>query len=1739
MTVKFTENLFSNTYKDDFADSNNYHRILFNSGRALQARELTQMQSIIQKEIATFGRNIFKEGANVLPSGVTLNTRYEFIKLDTSTNALPANTASMIGAEFEGDDSGIKVIILEVVPATATDPATLYVRYTDTTGGASGAAPIRMTAGEDMIAGAIGVTLTVQTTNTTNNPAVGVGSKISVDKGSFFTQGHFVFVAKQSQIIGKYTSLPTTVVGFRVDQDIVTADDTESLFDNQGSTPNRSAPGADRYRISLKLIEQQNVDSDENFVYFCRVINGNVFDVVQGNDQYAAIEDRMALRTNELHGDFIINPFLLNYEADSEDTHLVAVLSPGLAYVNGYRVNRDYATRIRVPRAQETATINNEVSAASYGNYIDVVDLKGLPNINVFQQRNLRDAVDFGGSTIGTCRIRAIESMPGNEYRLYIFDVVMNDGQIFGDVKSIGGSILDYANLQLENSQGVLKDVSNNNLLFGLPRTRPKLLSDISLEVQRRFNASLDPSGAATLTLTGTGETFANTNDWLVAVDSNGSLIQGDVSISGAGTQSASITGGPTNTNIEIIAKVNKGSGSVRTKTLVEATVAGVVESDGSGTKFLALNKPDLFKLDRLRDSDSDGDNRLQDFIVDNGQRDNWYGPARLILKGDKQAPSGDLFARFRYFTHGASGDFFSANSYAGQVPYGQIPTHTLKDGNTVDLRDVLDFRPRKTDRDSDFTGGTARINELPETTDLITADIDYYLPRYDRYVVDQDGNLKAKLGRSDFDPKFPSISTNELNIVNVKMDAFTIDDSDIETQVLDTKKYSMSDIGAMEQKLDDLYELTTLSLLETNLSNLDVLDSIGNDRTKSGFLVDNFQDQQATSFDNVEYRASIDPQNKLLRPAFTEEAVRLFYDSDLSTNTILKGDNIYMKYDEVGYIDQLQVSGTMNINPFNVITNIGVLELSPASDEWRETRYTGARTVSGGTVNSFSGNQATLFNSSQWNWAGTQVGAARTQGLGSSSSTSSQSFVGQGSAGNWRATAVRTVSSTVTTTRTAVARVASFSTIRRVVGDRVVDVALIPFMRTRRVSFKAEGLKPNTRVWPFFDGTDVSNWVRSDTFTRVAVTNEELGNRFDRATGHPEGATTLFTDDEGKVEGNFIIPNTNTLRFRTGTREFKLLDISSNDEESATSIGIAAFVSSGVLETRQQTIQSTRVRNVVTGTSSSSRTTGRSSSLSTTSWNVATGERRVNGVQVVPPRTVRQVDPLAQSFFIPDQDGVFLTKVDIFFQTKDDTIPVQLQLRPMVNGHPSSDDIIPGSIVFKSPNGITTSSDASAATSFVFEEPVYLLPYQEYAVVLIAETDNYNVYVAEGGEFILNSTEKRITSQPSLGSLFKSQNTSTWTADQTRDMMFKLYRADFRSNTVSTATLRNASVPRRLLPEDPIKTQAGSFNLTVNHPDHGFIAGDNVSIVGLDSDLTYGSLKGTSFMGTRAIISTDNDFFVIPGDSNAPTDTVVGGFAVQSTQNIPFEEVWPYLETNLPQSTSIAAEGKFVSGKSTAGTEVQYTQDNTFFPLSLKARNQFLTPRVLMNDDIETAELPVGEKSATIQVDVQSSSSYVSPVIDMQRASLWLTHNRIDNQAASAATNFNVPLTYVAETDKTGGTSLSKHITRAVTLQTKAVGLKLILAANRPAEADFKVYYKAINDDELFDETNWTEVVRQVNLPTDDNPDIFRDYEYLVGGENGLSVPFTRFILKIVMSSYNNSKVPVFKDLRVIALAI
>ena len=110
----FTDKTFKETYRDFYDAEDGYHRVLFNSGKALQARELIESQTIIQEEIARFGRNIFKEGALVNPGGATVNNKLEYIRLDTSSIV----DSNWIGKTLTNDTtsgSGIELKVLEIV----------------------------------------------------------------------------------------------------------------------------------------------------------------------------------------------------------------------------------------------------------------------------------------------------------------------------------------------------------------------------------------------------------------------------------------------------------------------------------------------------------------------------------------------------------------------------------------------------------------------------------------------------------------------------------------------------------------------------------------------------------------------------------------------------------------------------------------------------------------------------------------------------------------------------------------------------------------------------------------------------------------------------------------------------------------------------------------------------------------------------------------------------------------------------------------------------------------------------------------------------------------------------------------------------------------------------------------------------------------------------------------------------------------------------------------------------------------------------------------------------------------------------------------------------------------------------------------------------------------------------------------------------------------------------------------
>ena len=455
MPNTFTTSSFATTYKDDFKDSDHYHRILFNSGKQLQARELTQMQTIIQKEIERFGRNIFREGASVVPGGMTVNNKYEFIKIASTTN-LPSDTSSMIGDTFTGQTSGIAAKVLEVLPVSGSDPATLYVQYTNRASGTIGASAIRMSPAESIVGASSGVTLTVQATNTSANRAIGRGTKASMQTGTFFTQGHFVQADQQDVMISKYDSAPTENVGFVVNQDIVTVSDTLALYDNQGTLPNLTAPGADRYRIRLTLTTESLKDSADTFVFYGKIRDGELIETVTGTDEYNKIAEFDAIKTQEINGDFVKKPFKIHYDS-ANGTEFNLNISPGTAYVNGYRANKSDPTTIKVDRALTSVTLQNEPIAVGFGNYVIVNKINGLPDIEDFQSQDLRDDSGYGGSTIGSARVKSVEE-DGANHRFYLMDIQMNAGENFRDVKSIGTSATSFANLELEKNKTCIKE---------------------------------------------------------------------------------------------------------------------------------------------------------------------------------------------------------------------------------------------------------------------------------------------------------------------------------------------------------------------------------------------------------------------------------------------------------------------------------------------------------------------------------------------------------------------------------------------------------------------------------------------------------------------------------------------------------------------------------------------------------------------------------------------------------------------------------------------------------------------------------------------------------------------------------------------------------------------------------------------------------------------------------------------------------------------------------------------------------------------------------------------------------------------------------------------------------------------------------------------------------------------------------------------------------------------------------
>ena len=247
-----------------------------------------------------------------------------------------------------------------------------------------------------------------------------------------------------------------------------------------------------------------------------------------------------------------------------------------------------------------------------------------------------------------------------------------------------------------------------------------------------------------------------------------------------------------------------------------------------------------------------------------------------------------------------------------------------------------------------------------------------------------------------------------------------------------------------------------------------------------------------------------------------------------------------------------------------------------------------------------------------------------------------------------------------------------------------------------------------------------------------------------------------------------------------------------------------------------------------------------------------------------------------------------------------------------------------------------------------------------------------------------------------------------------------------------------------------------------------------------------------------------------------------------------------------IPKNTQINAGFKGVVGLNyndgtylSAASSSRYTQDTEFGFIAIDENNTTTSPYRILSSTVEdSAGLSGG--TANMRVSFSSLDSNVSPVIDLQRASLTTVAYQIDNQGSSfdLANGVNKPLNFVAESSPSGGSAAAKHITSVVTLSEDAVGLKIVLAANRPPKTSFELWYRTATSDEVIRDKAFRLQPEETNNPSDENPFVYRDYEYLPGGLGGDLSPFTKFQLKIVMKSQVFASAPKFGSLRTIAMA-
>lgn len=1241
--------------------------------------------------------------------------------------------------------------------------------------------------------------------------------------------------------------------------------------------------------------------------------------------------------------------------------------------------------------------------------------------------------------------------------------------------------------------------------------------------------------------------------------------------------------------------------------------------------------------------------NVTSQFVFDSGQRDDFYGLASIRLKPEANvdlsntaAGNSGLLVELDHFTHSeASGaGFLSIESYpiddantanTNAITTAEIPIfYSPTDGSATDLRDALDFRPIVANTvvsttvigSSNVITGAAILSPtmtfspsvygplIPRTDTNIYAAFSFYIGRKVKIAIDPQGILSVINGvPSDF-PVTPRDKDGALTIANVYLPPYPTlsqaqartynrPDYSITIEMQKNRRYTMRDIGAIADRVSTLEYYTSLSLLEKAASDLLITDGAGIERFKNGFLVEPFRGFDIADTTDSEFRIAIDAAATEARPRAGRRQVGLVYRSALSNNTVQVGNTVSFPYTHVTYLDQPYSTKVRNCVEGLIYEWKGNVELSPEGDYAVDENRNADVVID----LDLASNWLNLADAWPTSWGDWRTTASQITGI----STSTQTAINQ-AAGTVGLQTTITAQTSDTQVRTGSGLSATVTNNSYYAGDYITDISIQPYIRRRAVKFRVTSLKPNTILTPFFDDVNVSQYVYAipsptpnTTLRDVDDLELDLQRPGQRALTISEGGQ-LVTDQFGIAYGIFYIPDG---IFRTGERVFTLADVDDliADADAITTIASATYSGSNFSISKSKLSLNTREAQVAQSTVSQQRVV----TNSTTHTNETVVGTRQSGDQGDLWRqlvdqglataalgeafhNIGWWDPIAQTFMInevpSEVPGIYVTKVDVFFQTKDPTFGIELQLREVVNGFPTS-TIVPFSRVVKRANQVAVSGlGGTIATTFEFKSPVFLQSGKEYAMVIIpnGNSNKYRIWCSELGGVDRN-TGVQVSKNLGAGVLLVSSTNRIWTPYQKEDLKFKLYRAEYtalsgnivftngeaeyltygnnvgnfipgekiyQSNGISSANGNTTSTSTTVFvgPGGPnaqtafatgnkiflantitseIKTVSAVINSTA------FTLTTNADITAANS-LLIGKIKGNGNLVSKVLTigprinflhtinSTANSTVLYTNNALVFGDTSGAYANVESVDNFEYSVTVPQLADLTPSGTSI---DWFFTGYSNNNVA-----DTTPIDITEGVENEntdFMRKMFSRSNELSTIS---GNRSLRIIGVANSVVNKISPIVDDIKNNVILIRNLINTQAST-----------LNETT-TRGNALSKYISKQVVLADgqDAEDFKAFIAAYQPQGTNVQVYGKFLHreDPDTFKEKSWTLLTRltppSVYSVTSNRNDL-REFEYGLPSTNAAAT--TAYLDPINGITYTNKDGATFQGYKTFAIKI